>query len=514
MVKRPPPSVGWPLEWFLGAACLVALFFINGFLSDGDTGVHIRAGQYMLEHRIFIREDIFSYFTPAVPWHNHEWLSQILMAQIFNMAGLKGVVLGSSILASFILFLLFKQIKAKAGAAIALFVFAFAFLNLSVHFLARPHLFTLFFAIIWKKILDDFQEGKRNRLFLLPFLMLFWVNLHGGFVIGILLLGIYGVGNFFPLVLGGIKAKEKDFQHARSIVFTILGCFLATLINPDGIYIWHYVLGFTSNPLLMDRIAEFKSTDFHEFSPLIHFVYLSLVVFAASRTPLSFIEWLLTATFACMALYSTRHLPLLTLVTAPFVAGKFFGVSQAFGVWFSVLISKMSRPLSPKVMPWVNSIFVTAVLAGLIYVLSPLQTYAYDPEGMPVEAVEFIQKQNIPGRIFTNDEFGDYIIFKLWPERKVFIYGWFNDTGMMERFRDYLEMGLVRPHWQETLEKHRINAVLSGTEAPLTGALAAHPGWKLIYSDKTASLFIRDLPANQPWIQPFSGTVLSEVKPL
>lgn len=513
MTKRSFLSRPFSLDWLLGAVCLVVLFYMGGFLADGDTGVHIRAGQYMLEHRAFIREDIFSYFTPSVPWHNHEWLAQVWMALTFGLGGMKAVVLSYCFLAAIVLFLLFRQIESKAGAWTSVFIFAFVFLNLSVHFLARPHLFTMLFVVIWKKVLDDFQEGKANRLLILPPLMLLWVNLHGAFIMGLLLLGIYGVGNFLPGMLDGKKGKDKNLDRARAIVITVLACFFVTALNPDGIYIWKYIFGFTSNKLLMDRIAEFKSTDFHQFAPLIHFVYLSLVVIAAARTPLTFIEWMLTAVFASMALYSTRHLPLFTIVTAPILAGRLPELWQSLKTRFPSFSFKPLPPFAAGAVTVFNTIVLAALLGGGIYAVT-MKSYSYDEGLKPVKAVEFIQEHQVPGRIFASDEYGDYLIYKLWPDTKVFIYGWFNDTGAMERFRDYLEMGLVRPKWQETFEKHQINAVLSATEAPLTGALMVHSGWKLIYSDSTASLFIRNLPANQSWIQQSSGIPLAEAKPL
>jgi hypothetical protein len=135
------------LIWlFFGAAGAVAL------LADGDTGWHIRAGEYVLEHRDFPRQDLFSYSMRGEPWFAWEWLADVIFALSHQRAGLAGVVfLAGVLIAASAALLLRYSIWYGANVLLAIFA-ALLFASVStIHWLARPHLFTWIFllATIW-----------------------------------------------------------------------------------------------------------------------------------------------------------------------------------------------------------------------------------------------------------------------------------------------------------------------------------------------------------------------------
>jgi energy-coupling factor transporter transmembrane protein EcfT len=145
------------------------LFFSGGkmLLGDGDTGYHIRAGEYILKTFSVPVYDIFSYLTPAIPWTAHEWLSEVLMALIQRVSGLSGVVFFFAGIIAAVYYLLFKIIRSyKGNILVAISIVLLVILSSQVHWLARPHVFSRLRIVIWYHLLDLNEYSGRNYLYL------------------------------------------------------------------------------------------------------------------------------------------------------------------------------------------------------------------------------------------------------------------------------------------------------------------------------------------------------------
>src|SRR5918994_247238 len=188
-------------------------------LSDADTGYHIRAGEYILTNLTVPKHDIFSFISPPLPWIAHEWFSEVIMALVHRVSGLTGIVVFFSFLIALAYFLLFRFAQSlSCNFAITALIVLLATVSSSIHWLARPHIFSLLMTIVWYAIIDTYQSNGKDRLYWLPLLMLFWVNLHGGFIAGFVLLGIYLSGNLYDCLFSAEAksevAKEKSKQLA------------------------------------------------------------------------------------------------------------------------------------------------------------------------------------------------------------------------------------------------------------------------------------------------------------
>ena len=207
------PSIGQTL--FLSVFLTLSLLSGATLLNDGDTGYHIRAGEYILETFSVPHHDIFSFISPPPAWTAHEWLSEVIMALLHRAFGLTGVVLFFIFLISLTYPLLFRALRTWQGNILAdILIILLVIVSSTLHWLARPHVFSLLLLVGWYHLLEAFQKEARNYLFLLPPLMLLWVNLHGGFVAGFLLLAIFFVGTLlrsdFPQTPGKNKPRGKQ----------------------------------------------------------------------------------------------------------------------------------------------------------------------------------------------------------------------------------------------------------------------------------------------------------------
>src|SRR5580692_7445262 len=206
VLARMPPKSHRLLRLFpsmTDAAFVMPLIFLfcsmkgaQTLLGDGDTGWHLRTGEWILAHGRVPRSDIFSFTRSGQPWFAWEWLWDVLFGWLHLHAGMAAVVLASSLVLALTFALLFRLARRRSDALVALALTLVAAAASAGHWLARPHLFTMLFTVVFCSILAGGQRtggasGLPGRLWLLPPLMALWTNLHGGFFVGILLIAAY-----------------------------------------------------------------------------------------------------------------------------------------------------------------------------------------------------------------------------------------------------------------------------------------------------------------------------------
>lgn len=510
-MKQPNTILAWfipSLADILFLTIFLYLFFSGGskLLGDGDTGYHIRTGEYILKTFSVPRHDIFSFLTPAIPWTAHEWLSEIVMALIYRVSGLSGIVFFFAGIIAAVYYLLFKILRSyKGNILVAISIILLVILSSQIHWLARPHIFSLLLIVIWYHLLDLYEYSDRNYLYFMPLLMLLWVNLHGGFIIGLVLNGIYLTGNISKLIIATSDKKENHTKKIRMLGLITIGCFLATLINPYGYHILLFPFRLTSDKYIMNSIIEFVSPNFHDPLVFKYFLLLMITVFAISRKSLNIIELMITALFTYMALYSLRYIPLYAIIVAIILVKQSEYIVNQSDTGFMSFMKKRAERISfvdssTKGYLWP----VAAMLVSLIVIINANVVHRFDKETFPVAAVEFLQQEHLKGNMFNNDQFGDYIIYKVWPEYKVFFDGR-SDMYGAERIKEYYKITRIEPGWEDVLKKYDINWIIYNNESTLSQFLLQRDDWRLIYADKVANIFMRNKPENLVWIEKYKN---------
>lgn len=461
-------------------------------LGDCDTGYHIRAGEWILEHVTIPSHDLFSFHVPPIPWTAHEWLSEVIMALIHQVSGLTGVVVFFTFLLAFTFYLLFQMIRGAGGnILVAVFIVLLATTASQVHWLARPHVFSLLLLVPWYQILEEYHNGTHNRLYLLPPLMLLWVNLHGGYLSGFMLLAIYMIGEMAPIFSRNIEGKAKALQRLKYLSITVVICLFAACVNPYGYHILFFPFNLVSNKLIMDNVAEFLSPNFHEPSPFKYLLLLLVTILAASRKRLRCTELLLILVFLNMALYSVRYITLFAIIVAPILVRQIDTLLHDSDGRFVDIVKKRARNFAEVDRDaggilWL--MLAVLVVAGTIS--SGRINYEFDPNKKPVAAVKFLEKVNITGNVFNNDEFGDYLIYASWPRYKVFFDGR-SDMYGTEKLKEYLKIRSFQDGWESILDRYEITWIFFDTDSGLVRFLKERKDWKLIYQDKVASIYAK-----------------------
>jgi hypothetical protein len=184
------------IAFLVPAAFLFAkLHGTKTLFADGDTGWHIRTGEWILAHGRVPTHDLFSYTKAGQPWFAWEWAWDVLFAFIHSVWGLAGVGFASILILGVVAVLLYKLVLQACGNdVLSFFITTLALLASSSHWLARPHLFSWLFFLLYLHLLPKLQKGSRSAFVALPILMVIWVNTHGAFPIGIALLLIAACG--------------------------------------------------------------------------------------------------------------------------------------------------------------------------------------------------------------------------------------------------------------------------------------------------------------------------------
>ena len=478
-------------------------------LRDASIGWHIRNGQQMLLTHQITRTDLFSSTMSGRPWFAWEWLYDVVFAGIDRTLGLNGVVFYTAAIVAATFVLVFSLTMRRGGnLPITVFLLILALGASAVHFLARPHVVSWLLTAVWFELLDSASAMSYRRLLWLPPIMLLWVNVHGGFVLGFLLLAVYLASDAIDMVTHRSQRNEIVI-HLKWLGSTTLLVFAASFINPYTYHLHEHVVHYLTDKFLMNHISEFLSPDFHGAAQQCFalLVLIAIIAVGSARRKLSTQRLLVLLFVVYSGFYATRSLPtsalLMTLIIAPVLSQTQSALAisnhvaqwlrgpaawfEAFGGRMMNLEGKLSGHL------WLVIAFGLGLWAcahsGRIGSEPVINAY-FDAKRFPVQAAEAIAERKIPGPIFSLDYWGGYLIYRLYPQVQV-VADDRHDLYGDRFFKDFLKIVLVQPGWSETLDKLQVNWVLMPPDSTLANMLRLQPGWKIEYEDQTAVLMRR-----------------------
>ncbi len=487
------------------AALFVWLFVIGAggwlsLLADGDIGWHIRTGEYILDHSAVPDIDLFTFTKPGAPWFAWEWLSDVLFASVHRYNGLKGVVLVAGVvLALWPLLLLRQSLWRGANVWAALLVTLLGVGAGSIHFLARPHIFTLLFTTLSVWIIESDRRAPSLRVWSLVPLAALWANMHGGFVVLLVVLGLTSIG----VVVEGSKSLRYG-------ALTI-SCVAATILNPYGIQLHRHIIEYLRSDWIRNVVQEFQAPSFRSESQLqyevllIAGVMIATVLIARGR----FVHALWLIAFAHLSLSSIRHVPVYVAVAAPIIAEVLTNIWSSFvcrsrpGTSVRVL-DQIGVDLEPgfrRTSLWAVGFVVTAVFSCSAANWPADFPSTYFPTDLVRSNAQFLKQ----GRVLTVDQWADYLIYRFYPEQKVFADGRSDFLGP-ELGTEYLRTTQGDSRWRATLGRFRVDTVLAPVAWPLAALLKVEPGWRIIADNGQAILFTqRGSRPSPPSLQPRSN---------
>ncbi|HVW86172.1 MAG TPA: hypothetical protein VHB50_15900, partial [Bryobacteraceae bacterium] len=381
----------------------------------------------------------------------------------------------------------------------------------AIHWLARPHLFTQLFLVVTLHLTERAREGRTRLLAWLVPLTLLWTNVHGGFFVIFLVLGCYIASDLLNVAVGPGPFERASLRAIRPWVITFFACLAVTFVNPYGWQLHRHIVEYLRDPYQFQHISELQSINFHSpvvpyFEPLLALALAAAIRDARHRR---FADALLSLGWLHLALIAQRNLPLFAIVASPMAAR---GISASIAwlrrsdgfaawigcaaAWFEQSSAGFEKTDRIGRVHLASALPLTAVAAVLL--LTPPApgavdskfTSTYDPKSYPEQALAPLRDPAIH-HIFADDEWGDYLIYRLYPAKKVFVDGRsdFYGDAFGQRYLDLMD---VLPGWQKTLDRYDVDAIVLSPRRALAAVLKISRDWRVTYDDGVSVVFRRN----------------------
>jgi hypothetical protein len=474
---------------FISLLTVVILFGPRTFNLDGDLGRHITIGNYIIESLTIPRTDIFSHTMTGQTLTPHEWLAQVLLALAHRNLGLPGVVLLTALIIASTFTIVFYESQARSKSpVISLGITILAAAASSLHWLARPHVFTFIFLAIWSLLLERVRRGKHVPLWAFGLLMLVWANTHGAFIAGFVTWGAYLGGELFE----AWKTRQWSSNRLKSWGMIGLISLAATLLNPAGIHLWGTSIGFVSNHYLVSHTQEYLPPDFHNPGtwPFLLLIAFSIWMLGSKKQPLPVAHSLLLTGWMILGLYSARNIPLFAIIAAP-IMSETAADNLANSRWKTIEDNLLKTDQSLRGATWI----IIGILGAVLLMSTPaMRAYnRFDASVFPVEALNWLEQHPQRGNVFNYFPWGGYLLYRQWPETLVFIDGQTDFYGE-SLTREYEQVISAAQSWKAIMNKYQIEWAIIPSTSNLTNALSEN-NWEILYQDETATILrVKTIP--------------------
>jgi hypothetical protein len=474
----------------------------TSILEDPGTGWHLVTGRYIIQTLSIPTHDLFSFTAAGKEWITDYWLFETLSAALERLGGLPLYAAVCALIYGAIpVLLLRRMLRMGTGLAPAVVLTLMTYVVLMSHALARPHIVTYLLFGILLEHLDRVQRGEltARSLWWVPPVTIAWCNMHGGFLAGLTLVAIFaGVATLQAVVF-----RDRE-ERRRALIFGgLLGMMaLATLCNPVGPRLHLSILD-QINPKSAGYFTEWVSPNFLQGGVSVRvfeqILLLLVLLLARPQRRLSWVECAVLVFFLDQALHSVRHMNLFVLVAAPIVARELSAIADGVLPGIQARIARITvqhRALRSHLLyfPIIAIGFAGLAIAGA----TPFPT-TFDDLQLSKGAGEFIaaHKDRFE-RMFNTDNMGGPLIYKFWPDLKVFVDDRFFVYGDDFVIDKYLKVFFAERGWEDVLREYDVTAAVVTSKTACDTLFRASRDWKLAYDDDKTSIFFRNDAAAHP----------------
>jgi len=465
----------------------LSFFFASRPISDPDLWCHLNSGKYIAQNGAVPRVDAASCTNFGQPYVAHGWLSDIFFYVIYSRFGANPLVFLFAVFTTLAFWIIFRRSDEY------IFVRGFAMLlgvwtvlpNIGV----RPRVFTLLIFAAYFIILDRYlvKPGKRYLWLLVP-LMVLWVNLHGGFMLGLTLIGLAIVGQFIDTQWAEQNLKLA-FSRSKPLVLVFIACAIAALLNPYGPQIYSHVIRVLMSPVYQYVIVDWLPPDFHQSEqlPLIILILLNVVVLALSSKRPRPSEVLFFIATLYMTLKMQRNAMIFAVVASSLLA------DYGGGLWESLFPKTNKSPALSNPNRRLAALSFLLLLPLVFFVIK-LKKSVYRPPAqrmaaVPLAAVQFLNDNGLSGCTFTDPNvWGAYVMWAA-PNNPVYIDG--RDMYPTQFVREYVQIIQGQKDWRGPFEQYHVTNAIMMPSSLLTKELEQASEWKEVYRDDYSVAFRR-----------------------
>jgi hypothetical protein len=459
--------------------------------ADPDLWWHLRLGRDILATGI-PHLDIYSFTFTGRELIDHEWLAEVGMVGLYALGGVPALNLGFGLIAALAFWLVYCRAATGTHRYFAMVFALAAALGSTFIFGARPQVITLLglAVLMWAidRVRDEAWDGRHFWWF--PLLSLVWANLHGGYLAGIALMGLYAVGDLLESVAGAPPERSLRAKDAWKLLAITVVSFGVTVLNPHGFHLWVLPFHEISTDISRQYIVEWMRPDLLSPPYMIFGLLLALAVssFAVTRKRPWVSEGILFVGTATLGLLSVRHIPLFAVTCTPILCRRLWPVLRRVSVGRVPL--RLAEVRATPVRPLVtSSILVVALVVAFSSFRARLIRISDNIEReYPVRAIEFIRSGGLDRQRGINEyAWGGYLI---WRQIPVFIDGRAHTLYDAPFLSRYFGVYSFRESWDALARDFEVDYALVKSGHRWRRFLSAHPGWHEVYGDETATVFV------------------------
>jgi hypothetical protein len=477
MIKSYSPRYG-VYVFLISFTCVYYIANTSLLLGHYDLGWHLAAGDLIRDQGHIPFHDPWSFTSGGKQWFNLSWLWDVIASVIFQHANFSGLVLFVVSFGAVLVGYLASVCLNTGGSAIAVGISVLAAGLLypafaaypNIYLAASPNMFTMLFSVIF------YGEclKRTKRVFFLPVIMLLWANVHGGFLLGLFIVGLFG----------GVALLRRDWASFKLYSLVGVGCFIATFVNPLGWGIYEgltTVLGHFSQAYVTEWWPYYRNITVPGSIPGI--IYILIFVWLELRyrgfCPLE--ARLLTWLFLFLGFYQFRYM-----------AFFFMFSTVPLALHINRLLPKRSSDFRAE-----RSLLVAGIVAVCVLPLIYMRVGSALglPEMLSEQDVRYLETHFPHARLLNHWNYGGILIFRDRGAIPVFVDGRAATAYPDDLLRDYFKLGQPEVNetaWDTVLAKYKIDTVLwVKAHEELRQFLVGKRGWKEAYTGSYASIYVK-----------------------
>ena len=462
----------------------------NKAIPDNDLWARLIAGQSIVDNYTILKQDFLSY-TPTHAWYDHEWGASAIIYAAFKYFGDAGLILLKGILAALTVLFCYKAVAVRNKDINPCNIFYYLIMYLaavkSMGNVVRCLMFTSFFFAVSLYILESARAGNKKKLFLLPLIMIFWSNIHGGCISLLGLLGIYTIGEFLN------KSSYKEY------IYCLLGCLASLFINPYGFeyvkflfyaatmdrgYITEWISSF--NPYFVHRYIFYKVY-------LIVFLIIPVIYFIKEKlnyTKIDKTKYLLFIIMAYLSIMHVRHQALFALTAGVFMYEEFYSV-------VNTVIYALRQKFKIENKEFIREFCLfkdVAIYSLALFIAFPLfishKEIRISETVYPIYMIEFVKINDIKGNLFINFDWGSYAAYKLYPNNLIVMDGRYEEVYNPELLTTLYNFHKVRDNWDKIIKDYKTDVMILETKYPVYEKIKKSDDWKLVFANELYGVFV------------------------
>jgi hypothetical protein len=457
-----------------------------------DLWWHIKVGEIIFNRGQIPTTDLFSFTEYGKEFAYPNWLAEVTFFVILNVGGLELlIVLNTLIIVLTFIVVLKTAFVAKVNPRLFAVFMLIPAISFAMYSNLRTQTFAFLFLALFMLVLWNYRLKSKKYIWFLPILMIVWVNIHGSYIIGLGVVAVFLGGESFRYVVRR-WTNDHDVLDRSAISRLVIVLFLvvvATLINPYGGDIYRYVQQVGSDPSSQIFVTEWQPPRITNIQHVLSF-YLpflaTTLIFIYSRSQPDWTEIVLFGVFTLFGFTAVRNGIWFTIVMTPIAARHLVHVSVPL-IMYRRHVTNSLRPVEAPVTAGVIGILVAITVLFSPWVRPHLGVAVLRPslvdEQIPLEAFAYIEQHGISGRMFHHQDFGDYIIWRLWPQLYTFIDGRVH-LFSLDVVHDYLN-AIAGREWERIMDKYQISYIFlpKSDQIPLLAIVQQSSNWRIIFED-------------------------------